>query len=130
MLLNGKRKRLGKYVRLLADEMGLRDWRFLISPHACDSGYSATVAITAGRRRATIAFDADWPYASAEDLRQTVAHELLHCHINPIRDYTANIESTIGKPLYNATYNAMTDLLELAVDAIAEEWARSLPLPE
>lgn len=130
MIFDGDRVQLGLYLRELADLMGLRDWTINLMHDTPDNPHhAACVDVRYGRKVANISFEENWAGSDPETLRETCVHELLHCHINRVRNPLDNIEHGIGQLLYNTTYNALTDYIEDATDAIATEWARTLPLP-
>lgn len=131
MLLNNDRDELAAYMRRLADLVGLCAWEIKLSTQGPDNeNHAASVHVWYGRKVASIYMQPDWASWEAEELRSTIVHELLHCHINPIRNVADNIESSVGKMIYTPLYNAMTDYIEYAVDAIATCWSETLPLPE
>jgi hypothetical protein len=130
-LLNGDVKALGEYVRDLADRMGLRDWVINIMKDPPENvNHGACIDVIYGRRVANLQFREEWPEWDSEQLRSTVCHELVHCHINPLRNAIDNIEAAVGKMIYDPLYNSVTDYIEYATDAIATAWAETLPLPE
>lgn len=129
-VLKGDRDELGKYVRDMADEMGLRDWTIVLS-HAepDDDDHGAECDVTYGRKLATITFRDDWVQWDAERIRQLVAHELLHVHTWPMEQRLCDLKDLIGESAYTVASLAFRDALEHAVDGIATEWAATLPLP-
>ena len=54
--------------------------------------------------------------------RQTLVHELLHAHTAPMNQLLRDL-------LDEHHFDAYKLLMEYAVDGVAEEWAKSLPLP-
>lgn len=128
-ILNGNRQDLGEYMRVLADLMGLRDWTVNVLPTPCDTEYAAQVEVRYGRKFANVQFADDWANVSPESLRATCVHELLHCHLKPTEWALNNVQFTLGSLAFGVLEGAYTDALEVAVDAIASEWAKTLPLP-
>jgi len=129
-IFGGDYEQLGEYIAKLKSMMGLRDWTIHIQHDRPDNpNFAADVYVYPGRRSANIRFDDDWGNADPEDFRETCVHELLHCHINPIRTPIDNLDSTIGKMVYVPLYAEVTDRIELAIDAIAAALAPHLPLP-
>lgn len=137
MVLNGDRDELGRYVRHVADLCGLRDWHLVIAHKPIEQSRDDTdhwdlayCAVTYGRKKATIGFAEDWAAWSESDLRMVVTHELVHCHVEPMRWALNNVKSVTGPGIYEVISDAFSDAMELAVDAIATAWAETLPLPE
>lgn len=117
------------YIRTVADLMGLRDCRIRLNPLPIDpdSGNAGGCQPTYGRRSARISLlDA---YEDAEELRNTVVHELLHVHLEPIQWHVNGLEPILGQPAFQVFDDAVKDQLEVAVDSITECWAETLPLP-
>lgn len=86
MILNGDRDELGRYVRDLADEMGLRDWYLGVHEgDVTDTDHGAECDVTYGQKHANISFRGDWPHWEADEVRRLAVHELIHCHIEPMR---------------------------------------------
>lgn len=128
-----KRKRLqywANYANALSDHVGLRDWQIRISRDTCEEPFAAIVEPWYGRKVASIKLNEDWDTDSPEEQRGTMVHELLHCHINPIRDvfdtYIEHHQDDIDLPVFRAL---MHKNLELAIDGIATILAPFLPLP-
>jgi hypothetical protein len=131
MIFDGKRKKIGPYLRYLANEMGLRDWTINISPHPPDDNqHAACIDVRYARKWANISFSTDWAQSTPESFRATCVHELLHCHFRPIHWHINNLGSHISTSTFDVFYGGFRDLEEVAIDAVAEEWARCLPLPE
>jgi len=130
VIFDGDRDELGTYIRHMADLLGLRDWTInLLADPPDNARYAADVDVIYGRRCAEIRVAADWMHRTPESLRTTIAHELLHCHLNPSRNVLDNMQHAIGQMLYTTAYNALTDYIEYATDAISTAWAEFLPLP-
>lgn len=130
MIFDGDRDKLGEYIREMADIMALRDWSIvLMHDPPQDAQHTATIELIYGQRRATLRVVSTWMDQTPENLRHTITHELLHCHINPIRDALEHIHDGIGDFVYYPMFHTMNILTEHAVDGIAAAWAETLPLP-
>lgn len=120
------------YIRHLADLLGLKDWRIeLERQYTNDSEAVAACRVWPNQRGASISLT-DWflkQYTAAEQ-RETVAHELFHCHDYRLRclvhEYADKDESDAGKlflSLFEREYEQLCDGMAVAV-------AEFLPLPE
>ncbi len=123
------RKEMGEYIRHLADLCGLRDWTITLAAQPTDAGNNGQVACTYGRKQATIQLAHDWPDKDPEEVRHTVTHELLHCHLDPVSRVLENVETNLGEAVYGVVRCAHRDAIEWAVDGIADAVAPLLPLP-
>lgn len=134
MIFDGDRDYIGPYLRYLADQIGLRDW-YLWFGHSTpqDEGYSDEAAglcsFGGPSKRATIRLREEWATWDEEKFRHICVHELLHCHFADIRSPLVTLEGLIGGLLYATTFDAMTTHMEYAIDGIAYDWGRLLPLP-
>jgi Fe-S-cluster formation regulator IscX/YfhJ len=90
-LLGGDRHQLGEYLRDMANLMGLRDWVVRLQEgNPDDDEHAACAQMVYGRKVIGIQFRDGWEEWDPRELRQTVAHELLHAHINPLAFNTLN----------------------------------------
>lgn len=123
-------RHFSRYVRDIADRMRLRDWTVTLSDeHPDDKEADADARVTYGRRCLTLRLARDFAVESPEDQRHTVVHELIHAHLFPI-DWTVN---SIGNHLPLAALDilkgALSDDIEVGVDALADVIAPFMPLP-
>jgi|GEM_PF-5381894 len=138
-LTKKSRHRFGKYVRHVADGMGLRDWSVDLSypdlvreqDRAQGHRWCAMCEPTPGRKAALIEFSTDWLQRANEyDIRETVVHELVHCHFGALVDtYRNDLTDQLSGPVFDVFERNLTRNLEYGVDGIAEEWARHAPMP-
>ena len=122
--MNDPRKQaFSGYIRRIADEMGLRDWRICIVDDPPDPDNLAECDARYGRKVVNLYFSETFLDYEPDRQRQNIVHELLHAH-------TAHLHHFLCKELNSTAFTAYNLALEYAVDGIAEEWARHLPLPE
>ncbi len=135
------RRELGRYVRAIADEMGLRDWTLKVditkkikraakTPDGQEWG--ATCRPVPGRKFATLTFATDRRDDDLDELRQTVVHELVHCHFygvwDTIRRDTVNLID--AQETYDTLIRSIERQMEYGVDAVADAIAPRMPLIE
>lgn len=130
MLLSGSRDELGKYIRRLADLMGLRDWRLTLSHEPPDDQDAAAQCnVTHGSKRAVIRVASDWPSWTQEDARHYMTHELLHCHMAPTTWAVFNAKHVVSEGMMDMLSDGHLDALEVGIDGIALAWAETMPMP-
>lgn len=130
------RKAFGYYVRWIADEMGLRDWRFEIEwrdpeedRHVSGHVRGASCDPVPGRRMATLGFDDGIRKQDPEELRETVVHELVHCHLAPLwAQLRQDLLSPFGQETYDAFLASVERNMEFGVDALSVALAKHMPL--
>lgn len=128
--MDRKRRRYwGRYLRDLADRMELRDWTVTTMHRPAEERHAASCTCIYGRKVIEVHFGIGFDKSSPDDQRQTLVHELLHAHMalaqRPLIDARDNISKTWVSMLES---NVMTGI-EYAIDAIADGWAKHLPLP-
>lgn len=119
------------YVRTLADLLHLKDWRIVVDnePPPTEPPALAAVKVTPGRKYAIVRFASDWYESAPEELRHTVTHELIHCHIAGMDQAVEGAADVFGLPAYNLFANGFNMALEHATDGLADAVAGFLPLP-
>lgn len=129
---------LGRYVRELADLMGLRDWTVQTNTDVkldatnhrfADGQVVASVRIPHGTKSLELTVDNAWSRWDADTLRRVIVHELVHAHLIVMLWAFDNIQNVVGGALFEVLDSAFDDAHELATDAIAVAWAETLPLP-
>lgn len=136
MVLKRDRKALGEYCRRVADLLELRDWTINVSVgeiespnHPAGWQWWATSESTPGRKRVQLRFAEDVRDWAIEDLRSTVAHELIHAHFAPLMEMLrVDLRPHLKHQAYELFNESATRHLEFGVDAMADATARHLPL--
>jgi hypothetical protein len=110
------------YLRDLANQMALKDWRPAVDNDAPPSDAGATVLPVQGRKFAVISLSEHFLNETPREQRHTCVHELLHCHF-------AQVDLMLSLFL-DEEQRAIVDLhLEYVVDGLADAIAPLLPLP-
>ncbi len=84
-LSDGERAKAAAYLRVLADSFGLRDWRFEIADDPAPPKKLAMVQPMLEQSFAWVLLSERWADLAPERQRQTLVHELLHCHLQGCR---------------------------------------------
>lgn len=123
-------RKMGKYVRWMANELGLRDWTTTVHWNVLSDGdYQAHVECTYGRKHAIITLGKCWSGLSQEERRETIVHELLHCHLDAITVQARSVWNALGKEAAGIAEDDHKDRIEWAVDGVAANIAKHYPLP-
>lgn len=130
------RKALNVYCRDLADKIELRDWTICVavavpdSPERTDGKtWGASSDSLPGRKVVNLTFDPACRGWSLEDLRATVAHELIHAHFAQLTEMARNdLDGHLVDSAYDLFNKSFTRWLEYGVDAMADATAKNLPL--
>jgi hypothetical protein len=110
------------YLRDVADRMGLKDWDVILSKKPAEDGACATADCTWGRKSVTIKLAKFLHFQTPDIQRQTVVHELVHCHF-------AAMHNPLNEGMCDANRDWYIHAMEYGVDAIADVIAPSMPLP-
>jgi hypothetical protein len=130
------RKALGSYCRTIADKLELRDWWVLTrvgDPGGPEDRYDgkrwqASSDSTPGQKSVKITFAEDCREWDREELRQTVAHELIHAHLAPLTEMVrVDLAPHLGSQALHV-FDSFTRHLEFSTDALADALAPHLPL--
>jgi hypothetical protein len=115
-----ERQRWLPYIRRIADLMMLKDWRIEISEEHPADGAHASCEPVQGRKFATLRLSSGFVEGTQHEQRQTVVHELIHCHFGHAwRLLEVNDHMTTGAKM----------ALEYGIDGLADAIAPLLPLP-
>ncbi len=122
------------YIRVVANHMGLCDWQFEVEwiPIQSEDGDTQEYANCRpifGRKYAVLKFSVDALDSDEFTLRNTVVHELVHCHLAQAQSFFENeVYDFTGKPLpWNIMWDGFKRALEYGVDGIAAGWSETLP---
>lgn len=120
------------YIGELAELMGLKDWHLELNNRAPNGDTAiGEIECVYGRKYGIVRLKEGWGQRKPEDQRQTIAHELIHCHLEPLVQHVENdLKGTLGKEAYDMLVWSQRRTLEYAVNDIARAWAASLPLPK
>lgn len=121
-MLDPRKEVFNPYLRAIADLMGLRDWTVGIDHDPPDSDHVASIDCRYGRKFAWVKLSEAFLDSEPDRQRQTIVHELTHCHFEPMRRLLLGlVEDNI--------WNAIDLPFEYGVDGVAEVMAARLPLP-
>jgi hypothetical protein len=125
-----ERKALERYVRMVAGEVGLRDWAFYFDwDKPADEGDGASVWWPEGQKRARLRFNERFREYDPESQRRFVVHELVHCHFAPMQDTVEeDLQPHLSRPTYDIYSRGFRRDLEYGIDAVADTLARHMPL--
>ena len=123
------RKALGAYIGRIADEIGLRDWDLRLLHETCDDDCNAQCAIVYGRKLAYIRVNEDFRGYAPGRIRQTIVHELVHCHFAAADNQVQHdLDDHLGDQTAQVFFNAFRRQMEYGVDAMAAALAPHMPL--
>lgn len=122
---------LRAYARQLADLLHLKDWTILFdqSPPENDDAI-ASIDPCEGRKVATVHICSDFWEREADEQRQTITHELIHCHHDSASEIVrVDLVKHLSQQAYDILWGGYKRQMEYCVDGLADAIAPFLPLP-
>jgi len=126
---------INSYVQILRRRIGLSEWKIELRDKPCSNDALGECDVIYGQYRATIALHKNYKKEKPESLRNTIVHELLHCHLSPITESAGQVmepfeDDANGRKIVQATINAIEYQTERVIDLIAEVVSPIMPLPK
>jgi len=123
-----------RYVNTMKRMMHLSDWTVLMQNEPCSPDCLAETDVITGQHLAKMFLSKTYTKDTPENLRATIIHELLHCHLAPISELSVEIlkplaEDLGGSRVIKSAINGIEYETERSIDAISEAIAPYFPLP-
>lgn len=124
-----------RYANKLKNMMGLSHWTIHMSPKPCNVDALGETEVIHAQNLATIYLHKDFRKDKPEDIRATMVHELLHCHMSHISEVVHEIlkpeeDDQKGKVIHKATISVLDYEIERVIDAISESLGKWMPAPD
>lgn len=117
------------YVSKLQDELKLAHWTIEFGTTYCSDAALAEIQISPAQHHAILTLSKEWRKWSRIAMRSTLAHELMHCHINPINELADEHLDELSPKTADERKMGLNYVNERVTDAIAEMVAPHLTLP-
>ena len=123
-----------RYVLLLKKMLHLSDWTIVMQNEPCSSDCLAETDVITGQHLAKMYLSKTYTKDTPENLRATIIHELLHCHLSPISELSEEILKPLadelgGSRVIKSAINGIEYETERSIDGISEAIAPYFPLP-
>ena len=123
-----------RYVILIKKMLRLSDWTIIMQNEPCSSDCLAETDVITGQHLAKMYLSKTYTKDTPENLRATIIHELLHCHLSPISELSEEILKPLadelgGSRVIKSAINGIEYETERSIDAISEAIAPYFPLP-
>ncbi len=104
----------------LMKTMNLPHWRIKLSREPDDEDTGASIHPIDGQWVATMKLGIYWHTMTVADKRNSLVHELIHVHLQPMNDVMRlGLPVILGQPIYNTLWEPFRQQNEYAVDAIS-----------
>lgn len=139
--LTKKQTRLiGDYTRDIFDAVGLRDWFFYLMRDPAEDSDSqlatrndeclASIERTDGAKVAYLRLGRNFLKLEPDQQRHTIVHEALHCHLTDLNSLIQeDLAQHLDEKVHALVCKTFIRDLEYAIDGIASEFAKAMPLP-
>jgi hypothetical protein len=125
------RKALCEYIRWVANEMELRDWRFELMRNPCGDDNLAVIHPVYGQKHATLYVCKNFRELDSPRQREVIAHELVHCHLAALQSQLEDdLRPALGEHTYSLFFAAAKRNIEYATNGLEMAIAKHLPLIE
>ena len=123
-----------RYVNSLKKTLHLSDWSILIQNEPCSPDALAETDVITGQHLAKMYLSKNYGKDTPENIRSTIVHELLHCHLSPISELSVEILKPLadelgGSRVIKSAINGIEYETERSIDSISEAIAGFFPLP-
>ena len=125
-----------RYVNKLKNMMGLSHWVIMMQTKPCHPDALGETEVIHGQHLAKMYLHKDFRKDKPEDLRATIVHELLHCHMAIVSEAVSEVlKPDPDSPNKDNTVNKMVTSLidyecERIIDALAESMGKWMPTPD
>lgn len=120
-----------RYLRDIADLLGLRDWTVEAEHEPCPPDHLCEVRIPHERRELHVSFCSDFDELEAVEQRHAIVHELVHPHLSGIWSAVEDgAREAFGGMAYRVYAASVRREVERSTDALAAVVAAYLPEPE
>lgn len=117
------------YVVKLQGELKLAHWTINFGKTYCSDIAMAEIQISPAQHTATITLSNEWRKWNPSVMRSTIAHELMHCHVNPINELAEEHLDELAPRTAEERKMGLNYVNERVTDALAEMIAPHLTLP-
>ena len=122
---------LVSYLELLVKSMRLSDWSIIVELSDKDKNVFATIESQPDQRRAILTITSNFLQLDADDQKQTLVHELIHCHLFALHYQAEEAFKIYSTSKAQEVFALMLESeIEKATDALADAIAPLLPFFE
>ena len=124
-----------RYVNKLKNMMGLSHWTILVQAKPCSPDALGETEVVHGQHLAKMYLHKDFRKDTPEDVRATIVHELLHCHMAVIEEAVNEmLKPDSDDQKSKAVHKMVTSLIdyecERIIDSLSESMGKWMPIPD
>lgn len=124
-----------RYVNKLKNMMGLSNWTIMMQTKPSSSDALGETEVIHGQHLAKMYLHKDFRKDKPEDLRATIVHELLHCHMAVIEEAVHEVlkpdpDDAKAKAIHKMVISLIEYENERIIDSLAESMGKWMPTPD
>ncbi len=126
-----RKKAVSEHLILLQSKLRLQDWTVKVMwdkySNEFDDAYATNTPL-GDSRHCEVRFSKKFLELDEMEMTQVIIHELIHCHLFALEDFTTDVVEEIAPKKIAAVFNiGHTKLTESAIDALADAFVTLLP---
>lgn len=118
------------YVQRLQSELKLAHWKISFGKTYCSDIAEAEILISPAQNTAELTLSSSWRKWSPSEMRSTITHELMHCHINSINELAEEHLEELAPKTFQERKKGLDYVNERVTDSLAEMVCNHLTLPK
>jgi hypothetical protein len=124
-----------RYVNKLKNMMGLSNWTIMMQTKPSSADALGETEVIHGQHLAKMYLHKDFRKDSPEDIRATIVHELLHCHMAVIEEAVHEVlkpdpDDAKAKAIHKMVISLIEYENERIIDSLAESMGKWMPVPD
>ena len=124
-----------RYVNKLKNMMGLSHWTIIMQAKPSSVDTLGETEVVHGQHLAKMYLHKDFRKDKPEDIRATIVHELLHCHMAIIEEAVHEVlkpdpDDAKAKAIHKMVISLIEYEHERIIDSLAESMGKWLPVPD
>jgi hypothetical protein len=127
-----RKKAVTEHLSALQPKLRLQEWTIKVRwdkySDEFDDAYATNTPL-GDSRHCEVRFSKKFLELDSEEMTQVIIHELMHCHLFALEDYTTDVVEEIAPKRIAAVFNiGHNKLTETTIDAIADAFTGLLPV--
>lgn len=124
-----------RYVNKLKNMMGLSNWTIMMQTKPSSADALGETEVIHGQHLAKMYLHKDFRKDTPEDIRATIVHELLHCHMAVIEEAVHEVlkpdpDDAKAKAIHKMVISLIEYENERIIDSLAESMGKWMPVPD
>jgi hypothetical protein len=124
-----------RYVNKLKNMMGLSNWTIMMQAKPSSADALGETEVIHGQHLAKMYLHKDFRKDTPEDIRATIVHELLHCHLAVLEEAVHEVlkpdsDDAKAKAVHKMVISLIEYENERIIDSLAESMGKWMPVPD